>query len=896
MDTSLPPAEELALVDRELARLDAHRAQLLARRDWLLRVLHPPVTAQAPAARPVPEAAPRSAQNVLLTLGGVLLTIAAVAFTLVSWGSMGIGGRAAVLGAVTSAALVAPVVLLRKGLASTAESVAALGLVLTLLDAYALHRVALPDTGGLSYTAAASAVLAATWSAYGSALTRLRVPVPAAVVAAQLPLPLGVLAAGGGVLPLAWAALATAALDLVLVLAVKPLPVRVTAGAGAAALGGWALLTGLSLSVTTPLRAAPLLLTCAALLLFAALRHSPTAPAAATVAGLATIAAAGGLLRPAVPDAWAVPGYALCAVTLAAVALWGRGASAWTREPSPGRGAAGSVDAGAASSDGPAAPAGAATSSIRPGDGSGAGAARPVRHGLAVAGAGVLALAVAWALPPVAAGLLGPLGRTTGIWSGAHAERVLTGYPATAPLVLLLAGVALAAVPRLWARGGLLALLWSLLTALPVSLDLAYAPTLTLQLLTTVAALAVAVRPAVLTRGLPEPAPARQPGVTPPTARPAARYSSGAGANADRTDDGVAPSPSPAPAAGESGAATAWPAWTPRAVPVVARSVDPSAVVGWSALACGLGSGLGALALGLDTRAATFAVLGVLAALFAGVAWLAGGGRRVIGACGAVLAVAGMVGAGAAAAQAGVAVCGLALLSVPAGTAAVGARLRRHPVAVPVEGTGAAVGLCALGLTVQRPALLALALALGGVIAAATAVRPERRPVVSWLAAALFLLATWVRLAVWEVTTPEAYTLPVTVPALVVGLLRRRRDPEASSWTAYGPGLAATLVPSLFAAWTDPDWVRPLLLGLAALAVTLLGARYRLQALLLLGGAVLALDGLHELAPYVVQAVGALPRWLPPALAGLLLLAVGATYEQRLRDARRLRERLGRMR
>lgn len=52
-------------------------------------------------------------------------------------------------------------------------------------------------------------------------------------------------------------------------------------------------------------------------------------------------------------------------------------------------------------------------------------------------------------------------------------------------------------------------------------------------------------------------------------------------------------------------------------------------------------------------------------------------------------------------------------------------------------------------------------------------------------------------------TTPEAYTLPVTVPALVVGFLRRRRDPAVSSWTAYGPGLAATLLPSLFAAWTD---------------------------------------------------------------------------------------------
>ncbi|TXS14655.1 hypothetical protein EAO70_24665, partial [Streptomyces sp. adm13(2018)] len=145
MDNSLPPADELVLVDRELAQLDARRSQLLTRRAWLVRALYAPAAPMATPGprRPVADSTPRSAQNVLLTLGGTLLTIAAIAFTLVSWGSMGIGGRAAVLFVVTSAALAAPVALLRRGLVSTAESVAALGLVLMVLDAYALHRVAL---------------------------------------------------------------------------------------------------------------------------------------------------------------------------------------------------------------------------------------------------------------------------------------------------------------------------------------------------------------------------------------------------------------------------------------------------------------------------------------------------------------------------------------------------------------------------------------------------------------------------------------------------------------------------------------------------------------------------------------------------------------------------------
>jgi hypothetical protein len=236
----------------------------------------------------------------------------------------------------------------------------------------------------------------------------------------------------------------------------------------------------------------------------------------------------------------------------------------------------------------------------------------------------------------------------------------------------------------------------------------------------------------------------------------------------------------------------------------------------------------------------------------------------------------------------------LLVLVVPAAAALFAPRLSGPHARVPVEVTGAVAGLLAIGLAITAPPMLALVLALCGVIAAGTAVRPDRRSV-GYAAAVLFVLASWVRLVSWDVGTIEAYTLPVTVPALCVGAWRRHRDPQASSWTAYGAGLAATLLPSLVAAWHDPHGTRPLLLGTAALLLTLLGARHRLQAPLVLGGSVLVLDTLHELAPYLVQMTGALPRWVPPALAGLLLLALGATYEQRIRDVRRVREVLGKM-
>ncbi|MFF9501676.1 SCO7613 C-terminal domain-containing membrane protein [Streptomyces sp. NPDC014656] len=812
MDMNPPPVEELRRVDAELARLDARRAELLARRAWLLGVLYAP--SGRPAAPPFPgavapaETSPRGAQNVLLTLGGTLLAIAALAFTLVSWGSMGIAGRSAVLLAVTSAALAAPAALLRRGLASTAEAVGALGLVLTVLDAYALHRVALPGADGLGYTAAASAVLAGVWAGYGGLLRGPRLPLPAAVAAAQLPLPLGALAAGGGPAVVAWAAAVTAAAD-VLVLG-RPLrgEVRITAGVSAGVLAAWALLTGAGLSLTDPWTGAPLLLSCAALCLYAARAARPAASALALVAGLAAVAAVAGPPRAALASEWAVPVYVVCGLALAA--LWRPVRAGWIPEA--------------------------------------------VRGGFGLAGGAVAALGVLWALPPVLAGLLGPAARSGGIWSGSHAAQPLADWPATAVLVLLLGAVAAATAGGPWGRWGSVALGWSLLMALPVVLELPYAAGIAVRLVATAGALGLAVRPG--------------------------------GPAHDRP--GRAPEPAPAPERPEGAWGASWTAMT--AAPVV--PVAPGALLAWTGLAAGTASAVSALLLALDVRAATFGVLGVLLALFTAAAVLGGGAVRGTAAGAAVLAAAGLVGAGAAAAGLSAAAAGLVLLLVPAGTAALAVRAR----SAAAELTGVAVGALALALTVPRPAVLALALALGGVIAAATALRAERRPAASWTAGALFLAAAWVRLAVWGVTVPEAYTLPVTVPALVVGFLRRRRDREASSWAAYGPGLAVTLVPGLAAVWSDPYGTRPLLLGAGALAVTLLGARFRLQAPLVLGGTALVLVGAHELAPYVVQLVGALPRWLPPAAAGLLLLAVGATYERRLREARMLRERLARMR
>ncbi|MFJ3671737.1 SCO7613 C-terminal domain-containing membrane protein [Streptomyces sp. NPDC090106] len=765
-----PPAEELRLLDAELFRLDARRAQLLHRRAWLVAALQP----QAPVRPPRPETTPPRVQNVLLMLGGILLVIAATAFTLVSWGELGIGGRALVLGGVTAATLAAPVALLRRGLRSTAEAVAGLGLALTALDAIALYSLAFPDAEADTYTAVATALLAALWAGYGllPRVSELRLPRPAALSMAQFPLFFAAWALGADVYGVTAAVLVTAAFDTVVALGASARPVRLLAAVGAYGLGGPGAWTAGVLAWTASgpgaaARAAALLLFAAALALAAAWRLGGRhAVGLATAAGLLTVAALGAVPLSALPGMWAAPVHLAFGIALLA-------------------------------------------------------ALRPVlrlpeqvRRGFAVASAAVQALALVGALPVVAVTLLGPVAWTWHAWSGAPAnarEAVTADAPwppdaATVPLVLVAVAAVLAVAVRRakWrprALTGALTLAWAAALTLPAVLELPF----------TTGLLALGALTAVT--------------LASPYGQPASTV----------------------------------------------LALVTSAVLAFTALA---------------SQSATLTALGALTVFFAAVSW------RLT----PVTAPASLVSATALACATGAAAgweperTALLVLAVPVAAALVTARVN-----VPaVELTGAAAGLLAVGLAAGDLRVLALVLAVCAVITAGVAVRADRRPV-GHASAALFVLAAWAYLAAWDVTAPEAYTVPVSVPALVVGHLRRRRDPGASSWTAYGFGLAATLVPSLCAAWGDPHWTRPLLLGLAALSVTLLGAGHNLQAPLLLGGAVLSLDALHELAPYIVQVTDALPRWVLPALAGLLLLALGATYEQRIRDVRRVRETLGKM-
>jgi hypothetical protein len=87
--------------------------------------------------------------------------------------------------------------------------------------------------------------------------------------------------------------------------------------------------------------------------------------------------------------------------------------------------------------------------------------------------------------------------------------------------------------------------------------------------------------------------------------------------------------------------------------------------------------------------------------------------------------------------------------------------------------------------------------------------------------------------------------------------------------------------------------VRALLLGVACLALVLVGLRLRWSAPVAHAAVVGALLVVREAGPYVGDSV---PRWAVIGFAGALLVVLGATWEQRLADARAVTGYLRRLR
>jgi hypothetical protein len=206
-------------------------------------------------------------------------------------------------------------------------------------------------------------------------------------------------------------------------------------------------------------------------------------------------------------------------------------------------------------------------------------------------------------------------------------------------------------------------------------------------------------------------------------------------------------------------------------------------------------------------------------------------------------------------------------------------------MALAVEATSLLGYVGAFLATVGRadPQATSLALAAGALGFGLHAARPGRR-VLGVVAAIELIVLIWLQLGQAQVHTAEAYTLPLAFVLLAAGLagahLDRKHGGDPGSWITFGPALLVGLAPTVWFAFTLPGTLRPLL-GLVAGALVLIGGvAWGKKAMVDVGTATVVALGLRQIAPVA----GEIPNWAAIGATGIVLLAVGATFEQRRRD------------
>ncbi|UUI67343.1 hypothetical protein NP095_08975 [Aeromicrobium duanguangcaii] len=212
-----------------------------------------------------------------------------------------------------------------------------------------------------------------------------------------------------------------------------------------------------------------------------------------------------------------------------------------------------------------------------------------------------------------------------------------------------------------------------------------------------------------------------------------------------------------------------------------------------------------------------------------------------------------------------------------------------HRIAVEVV---AAFALVVAVVSADGLATVALLFTIGAVAAAVVGLLDDDRTYLRWVAAGLVGGAWVTRLAASEVGTVEAYTAPFAVAVLAAGVWRLREDSGSRTWSVLVPGLTLALLPSLPQALADPTSVRAGLLALVAAGFLAAGVMLRWGAPVVAGSAVVLVLVLANVGPTAL----ALQRWILIAIAGLVLLVVGTTWEKRVAEGRALVARLAALR
>ncbi len=202
-----------------------------------------------------------------------------------------------------------------------------------------------------------------------------------------------------------------------------------------------------------------------------------------------------------------------------------------------------------------------------------------------------------------------------------------------------------------------------------------------------------------------------------------------------------------------------------------------------------------------------------------------------------------------------------------------------------------ALGIEAAGFERESQWLAGYLTVLGVATTAVALLRPDRRRI-AWAGGLLLAMASWVRLEDLGVATVEAYTLPSALVLLAVGWWHTARHEESTTLAAWSPGLGLALIPSLLWSLDDPLSWRALLVAVACLGLTVVGAQRQLAAPLVWGAVVGALLALWEVVPPALEA----SAWVVSGVAGAILLTLGASWDRRMRDARRVADYVRRLR
>lgn len=209
------------------------------------------------------------------------------------------------------------------------------------------------------------------------------------------------------------------------------------------------------------------------------------------------------------------------------------------------------------------------------------------------------------------------------------------------------------------------------------------------------------------------------------------------------------------------------------------------------------------------------------------------------------------------------------------------------PAAVVIVGLAVLVCLVALPemFAATRLVLASVALAAVSVVAAVRRRVPTDRA--TWATAISILVILGITGLATSAARPfELSTAPLALALIVCGVVTLHRDAQARSWPHLGLGVTVLLVPSLLADLGSTDLIRVIALGVLSVITVVAAVALRWQAPLVVGSVVLIAHALAQSWPWIQGLYSAVPWWIWLGVGGIVLIAVAARYEHRVRNLR----------